>query len=176
MRKFLFHARNDQQGQHSRVQPLRNFIWQCNFVAVVYCCLAAIHILYRYMYMQQVLNFSFLKKLFIAKKCFKKQNLLFKMQICNKVVTYINLYIYRSTHLTTICVNVRDRVCLSVVCPLSPPGLLEVWKHEWYHVVTNCQGHVLSPSGLPKVTKNCQKKPKPPQRHVIQPKGHYVVG
>ena len=57
-------------------------------------------------------------------------------------------------HLTTICVNVRDRV---VVCALSSPGPLEVWKHEWYHVVTNCQGHVLSPSGLPKVTKNRQK-------------------
>ena len=43
---------------------------------------------------------------------------------------------------------------------LTPPGRLKVWKHEWYHVVTNCQGHVLSPSGLPKVAKKCQKKPK----------------
>ena len=40
------------------------------------------------------------------------------------------------------------------------PEQLEVSKHEWYHVVTNCQGHVLSPSGLPKVAKNCQEKPK----------------
>ena len=57
-------------------------------------------------------------------------------------------------HLTIISVNVRDRVCcLLSVCVLSPPKLLEVWKHEWYHVVTNCQGHVLSPSGLPEVTK-----------------------
>ena len=64
-------------------------------------------------------------------------------------------------HLTTICVNVRDRVCVFVVCcPLTPPGPVEVWKHEWYHVVTNCQGHVLSPSGLPKVAKKRQKKPK----------------
>ena len=47
-----------------------------------------------------------------------------------------------------------------VVCALSPPGPLEVWKHEWYHVVTNCHEHVLSPSGLPKVAKNHQKKPK----------------
>ena len=64
-------------------------------------------------------------------------------------------------YLTTICVNVCDRVvcCLSI-CVLSPPEPLEVWKHEWYHVVTNCQGHVLSPSGLPKVAKNRQKKPK----------------
>ena len=43
---------------------------------------------------------------------------------------------------------------------LTPPGRLKVWKHEWYHVVTNSQGHVLSPSGLPKVAKKCQKKPK----------------
>ena len=63
------------------------------------------------------------------------------------------------TYLTTICVNVRDRVCL-FVRPLSLPRPLEVWKHEWYHVVTNCQGHVLSPSGLPKVAKKRQKKPK----------------
>ena len=64
-------------------------------------------------------------------------------------------------HLTTICVNVRDRVCLlSVCCPLTPPEPVELWKHEWYHVVTNCQGHVLSPSGLPKVAKKRQKKPK----------------
>ena len=63
------------------------------------------------------------------------------------------------TNLTTICVNVRDRVCCLSVCPLSPPGPVEVWKNEWYHVVTNCQGHVLSPSGLPKVAKNV-KKPK----------------
>ena len=55
------------------------------------------------------------------------------------------------------------------VCVLSSLEPLEVWKHEWYHVVTNCQGHVLSPSGLPKVAKNCQKKPKPPQRHVAKP-------
>ena len=59
-------------------------------------------------------------------------------------------------------------VCL-YVCPLSPPRPLEVWKHEWYHVVTNCQGRVLSPLGLPKVAKNCQKKPKPPQCHVVLP-------
>ena len=59
-------------------------------------------------------------------------------------------------------------VCV-FVCVLSSPGPLEVWKHEWYHVVTNCQGHVLSPSGLPKVAKNRQKKPKPPQRHVAKP-------
>ena len=67
-----------------------------------------------------------------------------------------------STCLTTICVNVRDRVvcCLLSVCVLSPAEPLEVWKHEWYHVVTNCQGHVLSPSGLPKVAKKHQKKPK----------------
>ena len=58
-----------------------------------------------------------------------------------------------------ICVNVRDRMCL-FVRPLSSPGPLEIWKHEWYHVVTNCQGHVLSPSGLPKVAKKRQKKPK----------------
>ena len=67
--------------------------------------------------------------------------------------------------LLDICVNVRDRICVSVclsVCPLSPPRPLEVWKHEWYHVVTNCQGHVLSPLGLPKVAKNHQKKPKVP--------------
>ena len=51
--------------------------------------------------------------------------------------------------------DIHDRV----VC-LSSPGPLEVWKHEWYHVVTNCQGHVLSPSGLPKVAKNHQKMPK----------------
>ena len=77
--------------------------------------------------------------------------------------------------LTTICVNVRDRVdvccCLSVISP----GPLQVWKHEWYHVVTNCQGHVLGPSGLPNVAKNCQKKPKPPQHHVVWPKGPYVL-
>ena len=60
-------------------------------------------------------------------------------------------------------------VCLSVWL-LSSPGPLEVWEHEWYHVVTNCQGHVLSPAGLPKVAKNRQKKPKPSQRHVAQPK------
>ena len=35
----------------------------------------------------------------------------------------------------------------------SSPELLEVQKHEWYHVVTNCLSHVLSPSGLPKVAK-----------------------
>ena len=66
------------------------------------------------------------------------------------------------TYLTTICVSVRDHdhVCCLFVCLLSSPGLLEVWKHEWYHVVTNCQGHVLSPSGLPKVAKKHQKKPK----------------
>ena len=29
-----------------------------------------------------------------------------------------------------------------------------------YHVVTNCLGHVFSPSGLLKVAKNCQKKDK----------------
>ena len=85
----------------------------------------------------------------------------------------INRKCFYLIHLTTICVNVRDRVCLSVVClfvcALSPPRPLEVWKHEWYHVVTNCQGHVLSPSGLPKVAKNRQKKPKPPQRHVAKP-------
>ena len=60
-------------------------------------------------------------------------------------------------HLTTICVTVRDRVVCLSVCVLSPPEPLEIWKHEWYHVVTNCQGHVLSPSGLLKVAKNRQK-------------------
>ena len=49
------------------------------------------------------------------------------------------------------------------VCMLSFPGLLEVWKHEWYHVATNCQGHVLSPSGLPKVAKNHKKSQKSPE-------------
>ena len=39
---------------------------------------------------------------------------------------------------------------------------------DWYHVVTHYQGHVLSPSGLTKVAKNRQKKPKPPQRHVVR--------
>ena len=46
-------------------------------------------------------------------------------------------------------------VCL-YVCVLSSPGPLEVWNHEWYHVVTNCQGHVLSPLGLPKIVKKSQ--------------------
>ena len=55
--------------------------------------------------------------------------------------------------------SVTAFACL-FVCVLSSSGPLEVWKHEWYHVVTNCQGHVLSPSGLPKVAKNRQKKPK----------------
>ena len=62
-------------------------------------------------------------------------------------------------YLTTISVNVCDRVCLCVRI-LSSPEPLEVWKHEWYHVVTNCQGHVLSPSGLPKVAKKRQKSQK----------------
>ena len=62
-------------------------------------------------------------------------------------------------YVTNICVNVRDRV---VSCPLSSPESFEVWKHEWYHVVINCLGHVLSPSGLPKVAKNCQKSQKSP--------------
>ena len=48
--------------------------------------------------------------------------------------------------------SVTASVCLSV-CVLTPPEPLELWKHEWYHVVINCQGHVLSPSGLPKVEK-----------------------
>ena len=61
--------------------------------------------------------------------------------------------------LKSICVNVRDHGCVSA-CMLSSPRQLEVWKHEWYHVVTNCQGHVLSPSGLPKVAKKHKKKPK----------------
>ena len=64
-----------------------------------------------------------------------------------------------SENLTTICVNVRDRACVFVclfVWMLTPPGRLKVWTHEWYHVVTNSQGHVLSPSGLPKVAKKCQ--------------------
>ena len=39
---------------------------------------------------------------------------------------------------------------------------IEVLKHEWYHVVTNCQGHVLSTSGLPKVAINHQKSQKSP--------------
>ena len=69
---------------------------------------------------------------------------------------------FERNHLTTICVNVRDRVVCVFVRVLSPSKPLEVWKHEWYHVVTNCQGHVLSPSGLPKVAKNHQKKPKIP--------------
>ena len=51
-------------------------------------------------------------------------------------------------------------VRLLCVCPLSSPEPLEVWKHEWYHVVTNCLGHVFSTSGLPKVAKNCQKSEK----------------
>ena len=51
--------------------------------------------------------------------------------------------------------RVRDRVR-----KLSSPEPLEVWRHEWYHVVTNCQGHVLSPSALPKVAKKRQKKAK----------------
>ena len=80
------------------------------------------------------------------------------MQLFRYVVTYL----YNCTSLTTICVvNVHDRVCL-FVCMLSSSGTLEVWKHEWYHVVTNCQGHVLSPSGLLKVAKNCQKSQKSP--------------
>ena len=62
--------------------------------------------------------------------------------------------------------SVAASACLSV-CPLSSPGPLELWKHEWYHVVTNCQGHVLSPSGLPKVAKNHQKEPSP-QRCVVR--------
>ena len=45
-------------------------------------------------------------------------------------------------------------------CPLSPRGPLEVWKHEWYHVVTNYQGHVLGTSGLQKVAKIVKKKAK----------------
>ena len=64
-------------------------------------------------------------------------------------------HIYKN--LTTICVNVSEHVCLFVclsVCVLSPPGPLDLWKHEWYHVVTNCHGHVLSQSGLPKVKKS----------------------
>ena len=36
---------------------------------------------------------------------------------------------------------------------------LELSKHEWYHVVTNCLRHVFSESGLPKVDKNCPKQP-----------------
>ena len=36
----------------------------------------------------------------------------------------------------------------------SSPELLEVQKHEWYHVVTNCLSHVFSPSLF---TKCCQK-------------------
>ena len=63
--------------------------------------------------------------------------------------------------------SVTASVCLSV-CALSPPRLLEVWKHEWYHVVTNCQGHVLSPLGLPKVAKSSW-------RHVVRPEGPCVV-
>ena len=59
-------------------------------------------------------------------------------------------------------------VTTSVVLSVSP-GLLEAWKHEWYLVVTNCQGHVLNPSGLPKVNKNRQKKRKSTRRHVVRP-------
>ena len=34
-----------------------------------------------------------------------------------------------------ICVNVCDRVCMST-CPLSSPDPLEVWKHEWYSMLS----------------------------------------
>ena len=74
-----------------------------------------------------------------------------------KSLPLCTLEVEAQANLTTICVNVRDRPCLNVRM-LSPPEPLEVWKHEWYHVVTNCQGHVLSPSDLPKVAKKHQKK------------------
>ena len=35
--------------------------------------------------------------------------------------------------------------------------LLEVSKHESYHVDTNCLGHLLAHHCLPKLAKNCQK-------------------
>ena len=48
-------------------------------------------------------------------------------------------------HLITICKAVRWSLCLFVSIS-SSLELLEVSKHEWYHVVTNCLGNVFSPS------------------------------
>ena len=42
----------------------------------------------------------------------------------------------------------------------SSPEPLEKLKHEWYHDVKNCLGHIFSHHCLPKVAKNCQKKAK----------------
>ena len=40
--------------------------------------------------------------------------------------------------------RVHDFVC--VPASLSSPEPLEVSKHEWYHIVSNCLGHVFTPS------------------------------
>ena len=39
-------------------------------------------------------------------------------------------------------VNFRDRVCWLVGRISSFFEQFEVWKHEWYHVVTNCLVHI----------------------------------